>query len=147
MLFHQCTNCGKLSPNRIAGDDNEYQILCVLKESIDLNQNLANQLKKLGLILITSNNKEEALVSLFGTMQLSVPSSNTPHPGLQNDLQQPQFREFDKITPWTNFVSNIVNYSKRGGSEYQRYVSSEGKLFSLGTKGNIYPTGQQTKGC
>ena len=68
MLFHQCTNCGKLSPNRIAGDDNEYQILCILKESIDLNQILANQLKKLGLVLITSKNIEEALVSLFGTI-------------------------------------------------------------------------------
>lgn len=68
MLIHQCTNCGKLSPNRISGDDNEYQILCVLRESIDLNQILANQLKKLGLILITSENKEEALVSLFGTI-------------------------------------------------------------------------------
>ena len=67
MLIHQCTSCGKLSPNRIAGDDNEYQILCVLKESIDLNQILANQLKKLGLILITPKNKEEALISLFGT--------------------------------------------------------------------------------
>ncbi len=66
MLIHQCTNCGKLSPNRIAGDDNEYQILCILKESIHLNQTLVNQLKKLGLILIVSNNKEEALVSLFG---------------------------------------------------------------------------------
>lgn len=68
MLIHQCTNCNNLSPNRIAGDDNEYQILCVLKESIDLNKILANQLKKLGLILITSKNKEEALVSLFGTI-------------------------------------------------------------------------------
>jgi hypothetical protein len=68
MLIHQCTNCGKLSSNRIAGDDNEYQILCVLKESIDLNQILANQLKKLGLILLTSENKEEALASLFGRM-------------------------------------------------------------------------------
>lgn len=68
MLIHECTNCGKLSPNRIAGDDNEYQILCVLKESIDLNQILLNQLNKLGLIPITNENKEEALVSLFGTI-------------------------------------------------------------------------------
>ena len=68
MLIHQCTNCDKLSPNRIAGDDNEYQILCILKESIDLNQILLNQLNKLGLIPITNENKEEALVSLFGTI-------------------------------------------------------------------------------
>lgn len=30
------------------------------------------------------------------------------------------------------------------GMEYQRYVSSRGNLFSLGTDGNIYSTGQQT---
>lgn len=66
MIIHQCTNCGILSPNRIAGDDNEYQILCLLKESINLNSTLANQLEKLGLILINSENKDEALVSLFG---------------------------------------------------------------------------------
>lgn len=68
MLIHQCINCGKLSPNRIAGDDNEYQILCVLKDSTSLNQILVKRLKKLGLIIITPENKEEALVSLFGTM-------------------------------------------------------------------------------
>lgn len=68
MLIHQCTNCGKLSPNRIAGDDNEYQILRLLKDSINLNSILASQIEKLGLIIITSINKEEALVSLFGTI-------------------------------------------------------------------------------
>ena len=69
MLIHQCTNCGKLSPNRIAGDDNEYQILSLLKESIDLDQILASQLEKLGLTIITSKNKEEALICLFGKTQ------------------------------------------------------------------------------
>ncbi len=66
MLIHQCTNCGKLSPNRIAGDDNEYQILSLLKESIDLDQILTSQLEKLCLTIITSKNKEEALICLFG---------------------------------------------------------------------------------
>jgi len=66
MLIHQCTNCGKLSPNRIAGDDNEYRILCLLNESIDLNVILANQLEIFGLTIITSKNKKDALISLFG---------------------------------------------------------------------------------
>lgn len=66
MLIHQCTNCSKLSPNRIAGDDNEYQILCILKGSINLNKGISNQLQNLGLELIVSKNKEEALISLFG---------------------------------------------------------------------------------
>ncbi len=66
MVIHQCLNCGRVSPNRIAGDDSEYQILSILKESINLNENIAIQLKNLGLELITTINKEEALISLFG---------------------------------------------------------------------------------
>lgn len=66
MIIHQCLNCSRISPNRIAGDDNEYQILSILKESINLNENIAIQLKNLGLELITALNKEEALISLFG---------------------------------------------------------------------------------
>jgi len=67
MLIHQCTNCGILSPNRITGDDNVYQIRCVLEESININQTLSSEIIKLGLTLITSEIKLEALVSLFGT--------------------------------------------------------------------------------
>lgn len=66
MVIHECLNCGKLSPNRIAGDDNEYQILCVLKVSLCLSETLAMKLRSMGLELITSTNKEQALISLFG---------------------------------------------------------------------------------
>ena len=66
MLIHQCTNCGKLSPNRIAGDDNGYQLLSILRIALNLNRDISNQLQNLGLKLIVSKNKEEALVSLFG---------------------------------------------------------------------------------
>lgn len=59
MLVHQCTNCGKLSPNRIAGDDNEYQILSILNNSLILNPDITKQLKKLGLELIKPKNKEK----------------------------------------------------------------------------------------
>ena len=66
MVIHQCLNCGKISPNRIAGDDNEYQILSLLKESINLNTDITIQLKNMGLEPITTSNKEEALISLLG---------------------------------------------------------------------------------
>lgn len=66
MIIHQCLNCGRISPNRVSGDDNEYQILSVLKESINLNENISIRLKNQGLELITISNKEEALISLFG---------------------------------------------------------------------------------
>lgn len=66
MVVHECVNCGKLSPNRIAGDDNEYQILHILKESLCLSENMAMKLRNMGLELITGKNKEEALISLLG---------------------------------------------------------------------------------
>lgn len=66
MIVHLCLNCGKLSPNRIAGDDSEYQIICVLKESLCLNEDIAMKLENMELELITNKNKEEALISLMG---------------------------------------------------------------------------------
>jgi hypothetical protein len=66
MIIHQCLNCGKISPNRIAGNDNEYQILSILKESMNLNEDITTRLRNIGLELITTSNKEEAYISLFG---------------------------------------------------------------------------------
>jgi hypothetical protein len=66
MIIHKCLGCGKLSPNRIAGDDNEYEILKVLKESIDIDKNILVQITSFGLVPITNFNKEEAFISIFG---------------------------------------------------------------------------------
>lgn len=66
MVIHQCLSCDKLSPNRIAGDDNEYQIVTLLKESISPEANIAIKLRNLGLSIISKKNKEEALISLLG---------------------------------------------------------------------------------
>jgi hypothetical protein len=66
MIIHQCLNCGKISPNRIAGDDNEYQILTTLEDSFNLDTYLVNKIKNLGINIISSENKNEVLISLFG---------------------------------------------------------------------------------
>ncbi len=66
MIIHQCVNCGEISPNRIAGDDNEYQILSILEGSFKLNTSLISKLKNLGINIILSENREELLISLFG---------------------------------------------------------------------------------
>jgi hypothetical protein len=66
MIIHQCLNCGKISPNRIAGDDNECQILSILKESMNLNEDITTRLRNIGLEPITTSNKEGAFISLFG---------------------------------------------------------------------------------
>ena len=67
MIIHQCLCCGKLSSNRIAGDDNEYQILSLLRESVNLVSIILTQVIKLGLEPITTSNNEEAYISLLGT--------------------------------------------------------------------------------
>lgn len=66
MIIHKCLSCCKLSPNRIAGDDSEYQLLCLIKDSLNLNQEIIKEIKNLKLTPITNANKEESLVSLLG---------------------------------------------------------------------------------
>jgi len=66
MIVHQCINCDKISPNRIAGDDNEYQIISLLEESLCLDENTRNKMTYLGIDVITHERKEAVLISLFG---------------------------------------------------------------------------------
>lgn len=66
MVVHQCLSCDQISPNRIAGDDNEYQVLSILEESFILDTLLMTKIQNLGINIITPENKEDALISLFG---------------------------------------------------------------------------------
>jgi hypothetical protein len=56
MLKHVCLNCGKISYNRIAGDDNPHSILSLLKESATAKDTM----------LLTLEDKEQVLIVLFG---------------------------------------------------------------------------------
>ena len=66
MIVHECTSCYKISPNRIAGDDNEYQILSVLETTLNLNKHTQNKIAYFGIDVITKERKEAALIALFG---------------------------------------------------------------------------------
>ena len=57
MIVHKCLNCGKISPNRIAGDDNTDSIIALLYEQ---------QSTKTKVRLLTSQEKDQALTALFG---------------------------------------------------------------------------------
>lgn len=46
MVVHACLGCGKISANRIAGDDNSYQLLKLLDHSKNLSCNFTNRLTK-----------------------------------------------------------------------------------------------------
>jgi len=59
MVVHKCLGCGKISKNRIAGDDNTYSIISLL----EINTNVINQ----GNIeLLTSCDKDYVLTVLNG---------------------------------------------------------------------------------
>lgn len=66
MLIHQCVKCGKISINRLAGDDNEKMILKILKDSLNLSKEKIKELKEKGIEIITLNQKQEVLNQIFG---------------------------------------------------------------------------------
>ncbi len=55
-VVHQCLKCGKISFNRIAGDDNPHSILSLLENPI--------QLKSVQ--TLTAKDRELVLTALFG---------------------------------------------------------------------------------
>jgi len=58
MIIHRCAECGKISINRIAGDDNPEAILDVLKNPQKISQD--------DIKLLTEKDKKEILTQLFG---------------------------------------------------------------------------------
>jgi len=66
MIIHLCLSCGKISVNRIAGDDNEYQLLLLLEES-NLESKTIHNLINMEIKLLTLADKEAVLNNLFGS--------------------------------------------------------------------------------
>jgi len=58
MIVHQCLNCGRISSNRIAGDDNPHVITCLLENSTKLNHQ--------SIPLLTQEDKPRVLTALYG---------------------------------------------------------------------------------
>ena len=66
MIIHQCLICGKISINRLAGDDDNQVILDVFEESKKLNPEIINKLTRDGIKVLTEQDKEEIAIQLFG---------------------------------------------------------------------------------
>jgi hypothetical protein len=66
MIIHKCTSCGKISINRIAGDDNPYEILEVWENSQKSITDLVGQLQKEKIKMLTKEDKKEIISQLFG---------------------------------------------------------------------------------
>ncbi len=58
MIVHKCLGCGKISCNRIAGDDNTYTITSLLETSTAKS---SNDLK-----LLTKEDSDQVLTVLYG---------------------------------------------------------------------------------
>lgn len=66
MIVHRCINCGHISCNRIAGDDNNYSISCLLNIPDSLSADILNAIQQHDITLLTQNDSEEVLISIYG---------------------------------------------------------------------------------
>lgn len=66
MLVHYCTECGKLSINRIARDDPENTILTVYTRSLDLPEHRGRQAAVAGIYLAATPDEQAVREQLFG---------------------------------------------------------------------------------
>lgn len=66
MIIHECLVCGKISINRIAGDDSAETILKVLEESQKMPPDKKGQLKKHNIEMLNKNKRGALNIRLFG---------------------------------------------------------------------------------
>ena len=59
MIVHKCLGCGKMSSNRIAGDDNTYAIISLL----EINSAKSNNCN---IKLLTKTDKDRVFTALYG---------------------------------------------------------------------------------
>ena len=66
MIVHQCLSCGRISCNRIAGDDNPYSIINLLNDSENIQGNMKGHLEEKGILILCQADKMMVARSLFG---------------------------------------------------------------------------------
>jgi hypothetical protein len=66
MVVHACLTCGRISSNRIAGDDNAYAVIKLLEESGKQNTEIITRLTGLRIRLLSLENRDQILIALFG---------------------------------------------------------------------------------
>jgi hypothetical protein len=64
MIVHECLNCGKITSNRIAGDDDPEQILMLLQETH--RPELTTGLSRMDITLLSETKRNEVLSALYG---------------------------------------------------------------------------------
>ena len=66
MLIHECTECGSLSINRVAADDDSESILDVFKTSLQHSYQFRTRVETHGIIILNAEDDESVRSQLFG---------------------------------------------------------------------------------
>jgi len=66
MIIHQCQDCGQISINRIAADDEQATILKIFENSKELEKEILTKLKQEGIRLLSGQDEKEIRTQLFG---------------------------------------------------------------------------------
>ncbi|HRY60343.1 MAG TPA: RNHCP domain-containing protein [Patescibacteria group bacterium] len=64
MFIHQCTNCGKISINRIAGDDDEKGIMRLFEESQKIDPKIIGEIEKEGIVVLREKDRQALIKQL-----------------------------------------------------------------------------------
>ena len=70
MLIHRCHDCGKLSINRIAADDQVERLMELYHESLLLDASTRDQLEAIGIQLLQSDDSGLVVSQLWGNTQI-----------------------------------------------------------------------------
>jgi len=66
MLIHQCTDCGALSINRIAADDDSGAVIAVFQESIELGYQAHSLHQQNGIVMLQAEDTRMVYTQLYG---------------------------------------------------------------------------------
>ena len=66
MLIHQCTDCGTLSINRIAADDDSETVLAVFQGSLRLGHQVHTQCQENGIVMLKAKDSRNVYTQLYG---------------------------------------------------------------------------------
>jgi hypothetical protein len=72
MLIHQCTECGTLSINRVAADDDSETILAVFQDSLMPGYQIYTLCQEYGIAVLKSEDAQTVYTQLYG-LQIEIP--------------------------------------------------------------------------
>jgi hypothetical protein len=66
MLIHQCTDCGTLSINRIAADDDSGAVMTVFQQSLGLRHQMHALCQENGIVMLKTEDTNAVYTQLYG---------------------------------------------------------------------------------